>query len=649
MKLILAILILAFPVMGIAATVSITVTGPSQKLEVKQQSTEITPEQVIVNATVNQIGNEAVMITVPGQLGPQGPIGPQGERGYRGDTGPQGPIGPQGERGFRGYSGLKGDTGPQGPQGIQGPPGSGSGTAMANYTTLVKIGTGSGNTPTWHGAPWPGGSVEIDGPWDGRPGRDALRCNILGGTRNITFSADGVPQPATLDPFFAYLYQNDIELQATGWEWYVPLLNSHLLPPTVEQDGLQAQRQYFTPRVQQSYSASRLAYVAVMVRYSSPQVPFGTQYCNTSIPLAVSRTGNQGPQGIQGIQGIQGEQGPQGIQGIQGERGFRGYTGAKGDKGDQGERGFQGYSGYTPRHGIDYFDGRDIPPLFCNISGGVRAIVYDAVNLNPQPPPWAYHGRLYNGGQIVNPIRQIWWTGPAPRQIFGSSTAATFTPSVLGTYSAGRSNNYVMWQATYSSAQALGGKRICVTGTPVAVTKIGPTGAQGPQGADGTVTEAATITAFQNTASNNPFILKTTSGTQSKFEIWDTLSNTRLWFDTNGYQYFKAYQTGALLMQFSTSGPYLFQAFRGNGTTPIQQIYSGGRIRPSHGWPTSNGQCEKVNANGSRYYEACANASAGGSTTQVQYNSSGAFAGKSNFTFDPATNTLTVTGSLVIK
>jgi hypothetical protein len=32
----------------------------------------------------------------------------------------------------------------------------GSGSTMANYTTLAKIGTGTGNSPTWRGGAWPG-------------------------------------------------------------------------------------------------------------------------------------------------------------------------------------------------------------------------------------------------------------------------------------------------------------------------------------------------------------------------------------------------------------------------------------------------------------------------------------------------------------
>lgn len=72
MRRIIAGILLLIPVLGIAETVAVIVTGPSQTVEVTPISTTVTPEVVTVTAEVNVTGTETVEVAVPGPQGPPG-------------------------------------------------------------------------------------------------------------------------------------------------------------------------------------------------------------------------------------------------------------------------------------------------------------------------------------------------------------------------------------------------------------------------------------------------------------------------------------------------------------------------------------------------------------------------------------------------
>lgn len=72
-RIILCILLLGMAAQAVAADkVGITITGPSQQLTVTTQSQVITPNTVTVNAQIQQIGTETLMIAVPGPQGISG-------------------------------------------------------------------------------------------------------------------------------------------------------------------------------------------------------------------------------------------------------------------------------------------------------------------------------------------------------------------------------------------------------------------------------------------------------------------------------------------------------------------------------------------------------------------------------------------------
>jgi hypothetical protein len=319
--------------------------------------------------------------------------------------------------------------------------------------------------------------------------------------------------------------------------------------------------------------------------------------------------------------------------------GFRRYTGMYVYVW-QTRQGYQLYSGTGntkwkklnpwPKLGVDYFDGRAAPPpLFCAVSSGVRAITYDQTGLNPAPTMRAFFYRLWNGNSIVTALRQVWYTATGKTLITGNGTAASFTPTVFGIFSASKSNNYVSIQLTYSANAINGGKRYCTAGTPISVTKQGTTGLQGPPGNDVTITEPAVLGAFSTARSNNPLRLRANStNPQSKLEFRDLNGNLQAFIYSNGKMVFRNHSANAVLMQYSTgrqssnlallnragyqlvklsndgsinvlnSLGYLWLTlnganreatiYRGNGSTVAFRVYSSGRWLGGEGLPASS-------------------------------------------------------------
>lgn len=69
MRRIIAIIILLLPVAGIAETVSITVTGPTQQTTVQKQSVIVQPQSVTENVVIDSAGTAVVTVAVPGPQG----------------------------------------------------------------------------------------------------------------------------------------------------------------------------------------------------------------------------------------------------------------------------------------------------------------------------------------------------------------------------------------------------------------------------------------------------------------------------------------------------------------------------------------------------------------------------------------------------
>lgn len=232
--------------------------------------------------------------------------------------------------------------------------------------------------------------------------------------------------------------------------------------------------------------------------------------------------------------------------------------------------GAPGATGATGATGQSGSNGKNA--LFCNISAPVRGFVYDSstTGLNPSPAIQAMTAQLWFGNIRVIPTIWSWWTGGTNNHVYGSGTSSTFTPSVYSQYSGHSSNNYVAVQVKYSSAAT--GKQYCTTGIPIAVTKQGTIGPQGPQGANATVTETAVISAFAP-ASNNTLVLSETSAGTFKLKFKDS----------NGFERAGITGTGKIL-HMDTAGvtrfvydpaTHTFAVYNASGK-PILKTYTAG-------------------------------------------------------------------------
>ena len=111
----------------------------------------------------------------------------------------------------------------------------------------------------------------------------------------------------------------------------------------------------------------------------------------------------------------------------------------------------------------------------CYITGGVQTITYDKNGSNPAPTMTAFAAEMRENGSVVTPATYSWSVPASLSLLSGSSSGATFSPTVAATYSAGSADNRVDVVLTYSGVT-------CRGTAPVAVTKIGADGqAAAPQ------------------------------------------------------------------------------------------------------------------------------------------------------------------------
>jgi len=248
---------------------------------------------------------------------------------------------------------------------------------------------------------------------------------------------------------------------------------------------------------------------------------------------------------------------------------------------------FDGAPGATGAAGAAGIAGK--PALFCNLSGGTHSHTYDSYGLNPLPLATAFAVQIWDGATRVAAQTWQWWTGGSAQRIYGSGTAATFTPSVKPAFSNVSGNNYVAVQVKYSTASY--GRRYCVTGTPVAVSRTGNKGDTGSAGSPDTGDQirakiAIAVDGAILTMQRGP----SEASIAAKINVKDAAGNTRNYIDGAGYQFFKDVN-GYSRVTVDTAGTITIRdannklrltidtygqivAYRGDGTTKSFQHYS---------------------------------------------------------------------------
>lgn len=346
--------------------------------------------------------------------------------------------------------------------------------------------------------------------------------------------------------------------------------------------------------------------------------------------------GLQGPQGEQGIQGETGATGPQGPQGIQGVKGDTGDTGPQGIQGIQGIQGVKGDTGDTGPAGATGAAGVGVP--VGGTTGQILAKI-DATNYNTQ---WITPA---SGGGVSSFNTR---TGAVTLTSSDVTTALTYTP-----YDAANPNGYTSNLGTVTS----------VTGTAPIVSSGGTTPAismaqatslvsgylsstdwttfnnKQPAGTYATGTGTASGT---NTGDETNATIKTKLGAATS--LVDGYLTSTDWSTFNNKQPAGTYATGTGTASGTNTGDETNATIKtklGAATSLVDGYLT------STDWSTFNGkQAALVSGtniktiNGSTLLgsgDLTVSASAGGATTQVQYNNAGALAGSADFTFNGTT------------
>ncbi|MBT0666355.1 hypothetical protein KI809_18765 [Geobacter pelophilus] len=323
------------------------------------------------------------------------------------------------------------------------------------------------------------------------------------------------------------------------------------------------------------------------------------------------------------------------------------------------------------------YDGRDAPsPLECIIfNEGNDGASYDETGGNPTPQTigplsiWAYEH------STLKQITGASWTIPAvdtqlvppPLELDGQQQKRQVLElSILPRYSSQRTNNKVKGFAWITSSR-YPYKRNCSASYTFAFTQRGPIGQKGDPG-DITQLTRDEIVAKIAQPSNNPVTVRpATPGLQTLLDFQNYSGNTVAWVDSLGYLNFMAangfpiarIQTDGLIallynnmMRLRMKNDGSITSYNSNGTTAWSLSNTAVPI-VDPGAVAVDGLCLKKRINNTYFFENCATgvvATAAGSLNYVQYRGSdGYLAAKSNLMFDPVTNTLTLTGPMVIK
>jgi hypothetical protein len=106
---------------------------------------------------------------------------------------------------------------------------------------------------------------------------------------------------------------------------------------------------------------------------------------------------------------------------------------------------------------------KDASAYLLFITGGKTNAVYDTTGANPLPAPTAFSAELYEDGSIVTPDTYT-WSAPASNSLLsGSSTTATFTPTLAASYDVNKGDNRVLLTCTYNGQTVKAVQPIVIT------------------------------------------------------------------------------------------------------------------------------------------------------------------------------------------
>lgn len=356
--------------------------------------------------------------------------------------------------------------------------------------------------------------------------------------------------------------------------------------------------------------------------------------------------GPAGPGGMNGAQGPMGLQGPQGEQGIQGPTGA---TGATGPQGEQGIQGIQGVAGPTGPQGIQGVKGdtgdtgaTGAPGTSVNIKGEVATVgalpssgnvIGDAYIVTADGNLYTWTGSAWlDVGQIVGPQGATGPQGPQGIQGVKGDTGDTGPQGIQGIQG-------VKGDTGDTGPAGAAGVGVPVGGTTGQVlAKIDATNynTQWITPNAGTVTSVTGTAPVVSSGGATPAIsmAKATSLVDGYLSATD-------WTTFNSKQPAGTYATGTGTASGTNTGDETNATIKtklGAATSLVDGYLT------STDWSTFNGKqaalvsgtnIKTVNGNtllGSG--DLTVSASAGGATTQVQYNNAGALAGSANFIHD---------------
>jgi hypothetical protein len=119
------------------------------------------------------------------------------------------------------------------------------------------------------------------------------------------------------------------------------------------------------------------------------------------------------------------------------------------------------------------------------ITGGITNAIYDTAGINPLPAQTAFSCELYEDGVLKTPATYAWSVSSTNTLLTGSSTTATFTPTLAATFDRTKGDNRVLLTATYAGITVKAVQPIVMTSlvlaavdmtAPVAISGLTVTG-----------------------------------------------------------------------------------------------------------------------------------------------------------------------------
>jgi hypothetical protein len=114
------------------------------------------------------------------------------------------------------------------------------------------------------------------------------------------------------------------------------------------------------------------------------------------------------------------------------------------------------------------------------ITGGITNAIYDTAGINPLPAQTAFSCELYEDGVLKTPATYAWSVSSTNTLLTGSSTTATFTPTLAATFDRTKGDNRVLLTATYAGITVKAVQPIVMTSLVLAaVDMTAPTAVSG--------------------------------------------------------------------------------------------------------------------------------------------------------------------------